>query len=296
MRIIKLKVLLIQILLLSIASIFITPIKKNADHIVIRKGNQNAPAFPKVLALGDSICEGRNNEYKAFVGDLPYKYDNIGVSGASLSTIRKNIITIPSQLDEYFSLTKDNEDGYPDIIIANGGVNDYWSHAIIGNSPIFAAKTDKETEELDKDTILGGLELLFYKMVKYYPKAHRFFILGHKTTHFVNGKKPVDWTVTKNYAGYTLTELYNEFKNVCKIYGVVCIDIYNKGIINSAFQEYRSKIPYTQDNSVTFTEFVDVDGVHPLAYGYKNGYIPLIKRAIKPYTKKIESVVALAKN
>ena len=116
-------------------------------------------------------------------------------------------------------------------------------------------------------------------MITLYPKAQRFFLLIHKVTSNLNGSV-ADWTVTKNNAGYTQTELFEAIKKVCAVYGVNVIDVFNESMINTAFSVYKSSVAYNDDNTVTDREFVDSDGLHPLAYGYLHGYVPLVRQAL----------------
>lgn len=268
---------------------------------------ENDPDYKfSILALGDSICYGHRNKNKGFVGDLGYPYVNIGRSSATISNKVTKVINIPDQLINYYE-THINQ-SYPNIIISNGGVNDYSNNAELGEIPTVAVKSDEEADQLDRDTVLGALQFLFFKMIRFYPKAHRFFILGHKTTRYTDtleefgeedvdylnnleymdedwekNRTGIDWSITKNEAGYTQTEEYDAFRTVCNLYGVVCIDLFNKGIINSAFESYVSEVPYSKNESVTYTDYCDSDGVHPLDYGYVMGYKPVILDAISPY-------------
>lgn len=226
-----------------------------------------------ILAIGDSICRGIRNKNKGFVGDLGHPYRNLGVSGATISNKREAYATpIPDQLVEL-------ADFVPDIIISNGGVNDYFYGAEIGEVPEMPVITDTEAERLNRDTVMGGLQYLFYKMITLYPKALRFFLLTHKTTANIDGVV-ADWTVTKNSVGYTQTELFEAIRRVCQLYNVGIIDVFGLSMINTAYDEYKSDVAYKDDNSVTDTEFVDADGIHPLAYGYLHGYIPIVRGAL----------------
>ena len=230
----------------------------------------------RILALGDSICYGMRNNRRGFVGDLGLPYDNIGVSGATISTAVTNVKNIPQQLIDYSPTVS------PDVIISNGGVNDYYFSAPLGTIPTTPVHNDTEANNLDKSTVLGGLQYLFYKMISLYPKAQRFFLITHKTTARASNTSQtiVDWTVTPNSAGYTQTELVEAIKTVCSIYGVQVIDVFGESMINTTFSQYKSPTPYSEDSSVTDTEFVDSDGIHPLAYGYLRGYVPFVKRAL----------------
>ena len=235
-----------------------------------------------ILAVGDSICRGYRNGERGFVGDLGYPYVNASVSGATLSNVVTGFKNIPDQLEDYTSET------IPDVIISNGGVNDYYHSAQLGSTPTVAVKNDTEANALDRSTIMGGLQYLFYMMIKKYPKAQRFFLLTHKTTARESNTSStiVDWTITDNSAGYTQTELFEAIKDVCKLYGVKVIDVFGESIINTAYSCYKSATPYDTDHTVTDREFVDSDGIHPLAYGYKHAYAPLVKQALEIGTSK----------
>ena len=230
----------------------------------------------RVLALGDSICNGVRNNHKGFIGDVGVPYDNIGVSGATLSTKVDNVKNIPQQLIDY---TPTNQ---PDVIISNGGVNDYYFAAPLGTVPEVPVTNDTAANALDRSTVIGGLQYLLYKMISLYPKAQRFFLLTHKTTARASNTSStiVDWTVTANAQGYTQRELFAAIKTTCDVYGVKVIDVFGESMINTTFDQYKSATPYSEDSSVTYTEFVDSDGIHPLAYGYQRGYVPFVKQAL----------------
>lgn len=263
---------------------FATRIVHLTDKTVWRdwKGINSQYEQLKILAVGDSITYGWRNDYKGYLGYLGLPYHNESVSGSTISkrvTDRKNI---PDQLLEAPEYD-------PDVIIAEGGINDYIFNAPMGEIPTSIVKTDSAADELDRSNVMGALQFLFYKMIKLHPKAQRFFMLVHKvigapdrnpgeSPDFSNGKQ--DYTKTKNKAGYTQTELFDAIKSVCVLYNVKIIDVFNKSPIDTAFSEYVSPISYSDDNSVTYTEFVDFDGLHPLDYGYRYGYVPVVKQAL----------------
>lgn len=228
----------------------------------------------KILCVGDSLAYGSRNSHKGFVGDLGLPYKIAGQVGATLSNKRADTATtIPDQLTEVTDYT-------PDIIIAEGGVNDYYYGVMLGEIPTVPVTTDSAAEALNRDTVMGGLQYLLYKMITLYPDAQRFFVLTHKI---------LDWPYTANTAGYTQTELFHAISTVCSLYSTKVIDIFGESCINTAFDVYKSSVAYNTDNSITDTEWVDSDGIHPLAYGYLHGYVPLIRQALQIGTSAKEA-------
>ena len=239
----------------------------------------------RVLAVGDSICRGGRNSHKGFVGDLGLTYLNLGQNGATLSTKETKVTNIPKQLS-------DEKDFQPDIVIADGGVNDYIYNVPLGTVPTRPVSDPNKLSDKTLATAMGGLQRLFALMSSKYPNAQRYFVITHKTTQRiptkVNGKyvytdqdKYVDWTVTKNKAGYTQQELHDAIVACCKVYDVEVIDVYTKSALNTADPKYRSQTSYSDDPSATDSEYVDIDGVHPLDRGYREFYIPLIRKQVK---------------
>lgn len=254
----------------------------------------------KVLAIGDSICAGARNNGKGFVGDLGLPYKNAGVSGAALSTVRSpDVEDIPSRFIRFFEyhsqdVNASNDGWEPDIIIANGGHNDYGQNAPLGIVPTAPAINDDGSPNyntLNTSTVMGGLQKLFLLMVEKYPKAQRFFITTHKiyrnaqTETNKNGYLPSK----NNDQGYNETELHDAIVTCCKIYNVEVIDIFNNSLINSAFAGYRGNTYYKENISgaaADMRNYFDKDGVHPLNRGYLEGYIPLIRSSIATGTVK----------
>lgn len=254
----------------------------------------------KVLAIGDSICAGARNNGKGFVGDLGLPYKNAGVSGAALSTVGSpDVEDIPSRFIRFFEyhsqdVNASNDGWEPDIIIANGGHNDYGQNAPLGTVPTAPAINDDGSPNyntLNTSTVMGGLQKLFLLMVEKYPKAQRFFITTHKIYRNAqietnkNGYLPSK----NNDQGYNETELHDAIVTCCKIYNVEVIDIFNNSLINSAFAGYRGNTYYRGNISgaaADMRNYFDKDGVHPLNRGYLEGYIPLIRSSIATGTVK----------
>ena len=261
----------------------------------------NSIAYPQIniLALGDSICRGSRNGGLGFVGDLDRYYINMGVGGACISNVHptygdsihkfSDADTIPNQLKSYYDKSVSEIETaftnrtkfYPDVILSEGGINDYIRSASLGDIPVMPITTDAEANSLDLATVSGGLQMLFYRMVSYYPDADRYFIITHKTFR-PNGNYYPTYT---NSAGYTQQELHDFINTICKIYNVKVIDVYNDSDLNTIYPQYRSSAENWHDS--LDTDWCDYDGVHPLKYGYLHGYIPLIKKAIINSSVKI---------
>lgn len=228
----------------------------------------------KVLACGDSICKGTRNGDKGFIGEVGCDYKNIGVVGATLSSSNTGI---------YNEIV--NENSYvPDVVIANGGINDYMSNITLGTIPTAPATTDTEANALDKSTIMGGVGYLFYQMAKKWPDAQRFFIITHKT--YANSSITGYLPTRQNTKGYTQEDMHDALVAICEVYGVKVIDVYKDGMINSAFPQYRSPVAWASDSTTADQYMTDLDGIHPTAKGYTLCYVPFVKQALQIGTAK----------
>ena len=237
-----------------------------------------------ILAVGDSICRGSRNGYRGFVGDLGLPYINAGVNGATLAVGANEITDIPSLLAEI-------ADYSPEIIIAEGGVNDYVYNAPLGEIPSVPLSSSAELDETSFCTTMGGLQRLLLTMAENYPNAERYFLITHKTTQrqgktidgkivYTDNDTYKDWTVSPNRQGYTQQDIHDTIVQCCRVYGVEVIDIYDESPLNTVDLYYCSDISYTNDNSVTDNYYVDIDGIHPLSLGYREYYVPEILKHI----------------
>lgn len=222
-----------------------------------------------VLGVGDSICEGWRNGDRGFVGLLDVPYDNLGVSGATLGQAA-GAAQISAQLE--------NISYVRDAVIACGGINDYYQGVPLGTLPTIPAVNDTEAAAIDKTTVSGGLSYLCYLMIKKMPFAQRYFVITHKTN-----RNPY----RQSTAGYTQEELHDRIVQICELYNVKVIDVYKESVMNTAYSQYVSPTPYSEDTTVTNRYYCDSDGVHPLALGYQEAYMPLIRQALNTATTKI---------
>ena len=239
-----------------------------------------------ILAVGDSICCGSRNANKGYVGDLGLPYENRGVDMATLGKNNYNGSPLSGKWIIRNQIEQAHADGVdPYIIIAEGGVNDYIKNNELGNMPTAMATSEEYFTDAMLETALGGLEKLLYDMWQHYPTAQKYFLLPHKMDNVFYNDAYVDWTTQKNEAGYSLDELYAEIAAVCEIYKVSIIDVRDSEI-DLKNPKYISKYGVMDmlknDNFAfdTATDWIDKDCVHPFAYGYVNGYIPVIHRAL----------------
>ena len=172
----------------------------------------------------------------------------------------------------------------PDVIIAEGGINDYFADVKLGQIPSKPVTNNENYNRLDSTTITGALQKLFYRMIQSFPNAQRYFLITHKTYDTQQQKY---LPTTKNQAGYSQQDLHDAIVICCNLYGVKIIDVYNDSILDSAFNSNVSPKKWSElsntsgDKKIKETALIDKDGVHPFANGYLQGYAPLIKAALK---------------
>ena len=238
----------------------------------------------KILAVGDSICRGSRNGYRGFVGDLGLPYINAGKNSAALSVGINDVTDIPT-------LLTDVTDFDPDIIIAEGGVNDYVFNAPLGTIPSVRLNSTSDLDDKILGTAMGGLQKLLLTMSEKYPDAQQYYLITHRTTQrqgkkidgsivYSESDKYVDWTSKQNNNGYTQQDIHDAIVTCCQLYGVEVIDIYNDSELDTANLNYCSKVSYLLDHSITDTNYVDIDGIHPLSLGYSEFYVPAILQHI----------------
>lgn len=237
----------------------------------------------KVLVTGDSICRGGRNGGRGFIGDIGCVYANVGIGGATISNVHDSSAStdsahpmgaanIPDTIVKYAQQAAQTWYIEPDAIIAEGGINDLLDGATLGTVPTAPATDDTQAAALDRTTVTGGLGYMFWQMIKLFPNAHRFFLISNK-----NATRP--WT--PGPGGFDQTQLHDTIVKMCNLYGVDVIDVYNKSFVASTFTQYVSPTPYAEDHTVTDLYYIDNDKIHPLALGYKTGYAPLVREALR---------------
>lgn len=238
----------------------------------------------KILSIGDSILRGYRNGEKAFFPYITSRYKQDAVSGARLTTeAGYNVKDFAQQLIDEASYT-------PDIIITGTGVNDWALNAPLGTPPTTVVTNDMEAEALDRTTVYGAVQYLFYQMIKKFPKAQRFFVSATKfncnVSEEIQGKY-----VDLNTQGYSYVDMLEEIKKICARYGVVYIDILNKSLVNTEFSTYKAPtkyddVPEADKDTWNATYYADADGLHPTDLCYREIFAPIIKKEIEIGTLK----------
>lgn len=261
-----------------------------------------------LVVFGDSLFGKEHG--KTFIRGLGCNIKNYSVSGASLAEVSGRLRddgTYNSVLDQYSRFkngqnpyldTTNNEDiatrlngnsdfTQPDIVLVDGGGNDYLVGASMGtpNNEPYVYENDKT---YDTSTVMGALETLLRDIAMTYPKAQRFFLVMHRVNYcFINSSDEIGkayWSTTVNKGGYTYDALRENIIKVCNMYGFKIIDIYNDSLLNAlppSTTLYNGK-----EVIVANTEYLDWKGIHPTVLGYQIGYEPYVKQALCLGTKK----------
>ena len=241
----------------------------------------------RLLLCGDSICAGIRNDNRGFGGGIGYPYKNIGIGNTTLANTYESLdyeTTDPDNIPSAF--LRDIGDYVPDVIIADGGFNDYARHSILGTIPDKPALDDTEAAALDRGTTTGGLGYLFYQMTKLYPLAKRIFVITHKVG------KPNNQNVMRYFPIYPNTnadeslrftqgDLYEALVKICKLYSVKIVDIYMESNLDSGLPGYVSPSAWESAPNVANQYCIDSDYIHPTVKGYNLYYYPMVKNAIK---------------
>lgn len=151
-----------------------------------------------LLVLGDSLFGGPIG--KEFINSLGCKIENRAKSGATLAAISENASIrdgaivynrILQQMADFVAeVNAEKNTGIkegegelpfhePDIILLDGGGNDYTNGAVMGS--LYSEPTPyRMSGSNNVKTVLGALEDLLYNLNRYYPKAQKFFLSMHR--------------------------------------------------------------------------------------------------------------------
>lgn len=223
----------------------------------IKKLVHNENYNGKLYSDGDSIAYGSGAFGYSYAFQYAEKYTlditSKAVPGATISSG----VADKSHIAE--SIIKNVSSKY-DYIFLEGGVNDYYTSAKLGNI------TSAGTTEFDMNTTCGALESALYYVKNNCPDSHVYFVSIHNVNNIAS---------KKNSIGLTYSDYRNAIEKICKKYGVTVIDCYNESGFNT--ENESLKFNYTYKG---FGVYPDGDGLHPTESGYREFYMPIIERTI----------------
>lgn len=191
--------------------------------------------------LGDSITWG----YNPITGEkIERNYSNLLKERLNLKELRNYGINSSTLADNKMSYEPmcnryKNMDNNADIVVVFGGTNDYGRED-------FEVQLG-EVNDLSTDTIYGALNNMCIGLKQKYPDSVIFFITPIQRAYKDKGCNFKYATNTKNILGYSLQDVANAIKKVCKMNNILVFDLYNNCDINT-IEDCMKYIP---------------DGLHP---------------------------------
>lgn len=213
----------------------------------------------KIYNFGDSIAVGGGNNNIGYAQLIASLYNatcnEYAVNGATMSKIAgQSMSCILTQIDNA-------SEAAPDIILLEGGANDYTQYRVMGE---VTGETVFDDAEFDVTTYIGALEAALYKLQTKYNGVPIIWIYTHREN---TRTEKTDGTVTVNF-----TTMHDRSLEVCKKWAIPVVDLYNGGGLNTNWTAYRTAYTYNSD------------GTHPNEAGYKHFYI-------RPIVEKIKEVL-----
>lgn len=227
-----------------------TSIKYIEDNLSYKKINGT-----KIYNFGDSIGAGDGNGGIGYAEMLQSSYGTVStdyaVGGATLSKLTGQTMNcILNQIDNASNTA-------PDIILLEGGANDYTQYRVTGN---MTNEFNFDHSNFDTETYCGALEEALYKLTNKYQGVPIIWIYTHREntrTEKTNG------TVTVNF-----TDMHDKSLQICKKWSIPVVDIYNESGLNTMLDYYKNTYTYNSD------------GTHPNQLGYEKWYMPYIRSKI----------------
>ena len=228
-----------------------------------------------VIYDGDSICECRFDGQADNGGSYPKiisnqtasTFRNFAVGGGTLSS-QINRPEFPwggkhhSVCDNISKLPKDGN-----LYCFEGGVNDYWQNFELGSFD-----PNDYTGDLDTETVSGALEYIFRYAIDNFLGIPICFVIVHKISEYVEGKKIADISSKKNNAKipYDFNECHDRLVAICKKYSIPYYDAYENSGLNG-WNQIQNNTFLTAGSSCILGRG---DGCHPNAEAYRRYYVP----------------------
>lgn len=253
----------------------------------------------KIVGIGDSIMVGINSDGSAiidgidknglpctdqgyqinstggFLGELRKKYPSINVvnMGVGSTTMQRNDNVNANKVYKCISDRIDSIPDDADIIILEGGINDFF-HASKGcvlgtyKDNLYKYPTSAKYENgaysyvefavdttLDASTFCGALEIALTKILVRFVGKPFIYVIPHNPS-----------------ASADIDTFFNSAKEICEKYGVPVVDIRKAGCMPRIYT-----LSGKTDGTSAFTQ----DGVHPNPLGYQLHYVPAIASTLK---------------
>lgn len=253
----------------------------------------------KIVGIGDSIMVGVNSDGSAiidgidknglpctdqgyqinstggFLGELRKKYPSINVvnMGVGSTTMQRNDNVNENKVYKCISDRIDSIPDDADIIILEGGINDFF-HASKGcvlgtyKDNLYKYPTSAKYENgayssvefavdttLDASTFCGALEIALTKILVRFVGKPFIYVIPHNPS-----------------ASADIDTFFNSAKEICEKYGVPVVDIRKAGCMPRIYT-----LSGKTDGTSAFTQ----DGVHPNPLGYQLHYVPAIASTLK---------------
>lgn len=219
----------------------------NSDTKTVTISTENPLENAKIGFIGDSIAYGTNFEggYARILSEkINLTVYNEAKGGSTLSRgipwNEESDAKRPSIIDMLDALPDDL-----DYVIMEGGLNDFWGHAELG-----------EIDSTDELTYSGALNALFNKAKTDYPNSKLGFVITHDA---------FTYDAEERYEAF-----YQMTKDICDKHGISYLDLYSQNNQNVGVnvKDEEMKKTYFESN-----DRPDGDGVHPNRLGYEEIYV-----------------------
>lgn len=209
----------------------------------------------KLGADGDSLMHGNENNNVSYA-DLIASENNMSLNKNAVGggTIATGTYSAGETPRHWICESVLNLDANCNVVIVNGGVNDYWNNVPLGSI------TPDYTTTVDSSTFYGGLETLFRNLLSRFPNKKIAFITNHNINNILTQNNSINLKF-KNY--------YDAIIETAQKYAIPVIDMTKNSQLNTGIAYFKN----------TYT--VNSDGVHPNTNGYNIFYVPYITNRLK---------------
>lgn len=183
------------------------------------------------LFMGDSISYGAGDTLsylrsgRAWAGRIA-DITGLNATNASVSGAKASFISGDDETKWLFNQYKAHSGEEFDLIVMQGGVNDARHLRQVG-------KISESTSESDLlkniGTYAGGLQWFFHNVKEIFPDAKLFFIANHRLDGHTTG------------SARDMSEYFNTAKQLCEMYDVTFIDLYNNKELNDKLETSTTK-------------------------------------------------------